>query len=230
MKINFYFLFFFEITNVSFSVAQPKPIVSTFNLYKKSVQFKDQNKLINLQKFIPNIVFDLKYNTPNNFTNIKLYKFATTSFLRKDPATALLHVQDSLNKIGLTLKIFDAYRPYAATKLMWTIIHDERYVANPAYGSGHNRGIAVDVTIVNLKTAKELNMGTAFDNFTDTAHHSFTKYLSKEIIENRTLLKLLMEKFGFKSLETEWWHYSFISNEKYDVMDIDFKTLTKRIK
>ena len=73
-------------------------------------------------------------------------------------------------------------------------------------------------------------MGTAFDNFTDSAHHTFTKNFSPAIILNRTLLKSTMEKFGFQNLETEWWHYSWKSNEKYDVMDIDFKTLKKKIK
>lgn len=186
--------------------------------------------MINLQKIIPNIIFDLKYNSANNFTKRKLYKSAKTTYLRKDPAAALLLVQEILKKMGLGLKIFDAYRPYAVTKLMWDIVHDERYVANPKNGSGHNRGVAVDLTLVNLSTGKELNMGTAFDNFTDTAHHTFTKNLSPEIIANRTLLKSTMEKFGFKSLETEWWHYSWKSNEIYDVMDINFKKLIKKIR
>ena len=166
----------------------------------------------------------------NNFTKIKLYKFASTTFLRKDVAAALLLVQEYLKWMGLGIKVFDAYRPYSTTKLMWTIIHDDRYVANPVLGSGHNRGIAVDLTFVNLSSFKELNMGTAFDNFTDSAHHSFTKNFSGEVISNRNLLKSTMEKFGFKSLDTEWWHYSYISNDKYDVMDIDFKTLKKKLK
>ena len=212
------------------ALAQPKPIISTFQDYKRSVKLNGKNKLVNLQKIIPNVIFDLRYNTADNFTKTKLYKFAITSFLRTDVAASLLLVQEALNKDGLGLKIFDAYRPYSATKLMWEIVHDERYVANPVYGSGHNRGIAIDVTIVNLQTAKELNMGTAFDNFTDSAHHTFTKNLPPEVVMNRTLLKSAMEKFGFRSLETEWWHYSFISSEKYDVMDMDFKSLTRKIK
>jgi len=186
--------------------------------------------MINLKQIIPDIIFDLKYNTANNFTKRKLYKSATTTYLRKDAAAALLLIHEYLKNMGLGLKIFDAYRPYSVTKLMWAIIHDERYVANPVNGSGHNKGIAVDITLVNLTTAKELNMGTAFDNFTDTAHHTFTKNLSPEIIANRTLLKSTMEKFGFKILETEWWHYSWKSNEIYDVMDINFKILSKKIK
>ncbi len=223
--LSFCIIFF----TVSSAKAEPQPIISTLKDYKASVKLNDKNEMINLKQIIPDIIFDLKYSTTNNFTKRKLYKSATTTYLRKDAAAALLLIHEYLKNMGLGFKIFDAYRPYSVTKLMWAIIHDKRYVANPVNGSGHNKGIAVDITLVNLTTAKELNMGTAFDNFTDTAHHSFTKNLSPEIIANRVLLKSTMEKFGFKSLETEWWHYSWKSNEIYDVMDINFKILNKRI-
>ena len=219
-------LFFVNIS----AVAQPMRVVSSFKVYKNSIKINERNTLINIKKFIPDITLDLKYRTPNNFTKTKLYKNATTTFLRKDVASALQAVNNELRNSGFGLKIFDAYRPYSVTKLMWDIVHDERYVANPLNGSGHNRGISVDLTLIDLKTESELKMGTAFDNFTDSAHHSFTKNLPSEIIVNRSLLKSTMEKFGFKSLETEWWHYSWKSVEKYDVMDIDFKTMTKKIK
>ena len=138
-------------------------------------------------------------------------------------------MQDELVKQGLGLKLFDAYRPYAVTVLMWELIKDERYVANPKNGSGHNRGIAVDLTIIDLQTGKELNMGTGFDNFSDTAHHSFTA-LPKEVMRNRTLLKTIMEKNGFKSLDTEWWHYSWPGAPHFDVLDISFRKLKKNQK
>ncbi len=110
---------------------------------------------------------------------------------------------------------------------MWDLIHDDRYVANPAKGSGHNRGLSVDLNIFNFKIGEELNMGTGFDNFTDTAHHPF-KTLSPDILENRKLLKNTMEKFGFKALETEWWHYSWTNDKDYEVLDIYFKKLSKK--
>ena len=99
-------------------------------------------------------------------------------------------------------------------------MNDERYVADPKKGSGHNRGIAVDLTIIDLKTKKELDMGTGFDNFTDSAHHDFTA-LAPTILANRKLLKETMEKYGFKLFETEWWHYSRPDPEKYEVLDLD---------
>ena len=101
--------------------------------------------------------------------------------------------------------------------------------ANPKNGSGHNRGISIDVTIVNLATNTELNMGTLFDDFSEKAHHTFTNKLDDSVIVNRALLKSTMEKFGFKSLETEWWHYSWKSDTVYDVLNINFKTMRKLI-
>jgi zinc D-Ala-D-Ala dipeptidase len=103
---------------------------------------------------------------------------------------------------------------------------DDRYVADPKKGSGHNRGIAVDLTIVNLQTAEELPMGTGYDNFSDTAHHTFTS-LPEKILQNRNLLKALMEKYGFKLFETEWWHYSLPDPKNFEILDIPFKKLGK---
>ena len=217
----FYILLFINIS----VVAQPTFIISTKAQYDSSINANKKNKLINLKKLISGLIVDLKYATPNNFTKKKLYKKATTTYLRFDAAHALLAIQQSLNSQGFALKIFDAYRPYSVTKLMWDLIHDERYVANPKSGSGHNKGTSVDLTIVETGLKKELDMGTEFDNFTEQAHHSYTPNFDSTIRSNRNLLKSTMEKFGFKSLETEWWHYSWNSSEKFDVIDINFKKL-----
>ncbi len=207
--------------------AQPAVIITTAEQYVNTVKADFKNELIDIKKLIPNIVLDLKYATKNNFTKQKLYKKAHTTYLRHDVAMALLEIQQHLNRQGYGLKIFDAYRPYAVTKLMWNLIPDERYVANPKNGSGHNKGTSIDLTIVKLSNNTELNMGTDFDNFTELAHHSFTSTFDSTIANNRNLLKLTMEKYGFKSLETEWWHYSWVSLEKYDVINISFKILNK---
>ena len=131
-----------------------------------------------------------------------------------------------MKKQGLGLKIFDAYRPFHVTQKMWELIKDERYVADPSKGSGHNRGLSVDLTLVDLKTGKELNMGTGFDHFTDTAHHNFTA-LPAEVLKNRKLLKELMEKQGFRALSTEWWHYSWPNDRNYPLLDIRFREFRK---
>jgi len=194
---------------------------------QKTINKSPAKKMIDLKAAIPGIVFDLRYATVNNFTHKQLYPAITTTFLRKTAATALASVQKELNKKGLGLKIFDAYRPYSATEKMWELVKDERYAADPKKGSGHNRGIAVDLTIIDLVTKKELAMGTGFDNFTDSAHHAFTA-LPIQVLQNRLLLKTTMERYGFKALDTEWWHYSLPNAKDYELLDIDFAELIKK--
>ncbi len=99
-------------------------------------------------------------------------------------------------------------------------------MADPSKASNHNRGIAVDLTIVNLQTLQELNMGTGFDNFTDSAHQAFTD-LPNDVLQNRKFLQELMEKYGFIQLKTEWWHFTLQSKNEFDAMDLSFKSLKK---
>lgn len=205
--------------------AQMKPL-NDAKIFRQQMQKDSTKRMIELKSVIPAIVYDLRYATKNNFTHKKLYRSGKETFLRLQAAKALSKVQEELNKNGCGLKIFDAYRPYSITKKMWNLVHDERYVANPLYGSGHNRGLAVDLTIINLKDGTELPMGTGFDNFTDTAHSDF-KNLPPKILQNRKLLKETMEKYGFKELSTEWWHFSWPDDKNYEVLDLDFKKLRK---
>lgn len=207
--------------------AQALKIISTKKVYKQAIDSSENNKMFDLKILIPDIVLDLRYNTANNFMQTKLYKKAKTTYLRNLAANAILEGQKILRAKGYGFKIFDAYRPYSVTKKMWDLIHDDRYVANPAGGSGHNRGTSVDLTIVDLKTGVELDMGTGFDNFTDSANHSFTAKLPMQIIVNRYLLENTMKQIGFRRLETEWWHYSWICKAPYDVLDFSFKTIRK---
>jgi zinc D-Ala-D-Ala dipeptidase len=209
----------------SIAHAQVKTVKSA-RIYRQQVSTDSLQKMIEIKTLIPNVIYDLRYATTNNFTHTKLYKSSNSTFLRLPVARALQKMQIELNEKGYGLKIFDAYRPYSVTKKMWDMIHDDRYVADPSKGSGHNRGLAIDLTITRLIDRSELDMGTGFDNFTDTAHHTF-KNLDSTVLQNRSLLKLTMEKYGFKALETEWWHYSWPNDRNYEVLDIDFKKLAK---
>ena len=199
-------------------------VINTVGQLQKTQQHNPAKAMVDLKKKIPGLVFDLRYASDNNFMHEKLYPSITTTYLRKVAADSLALIQKELNKNGLGLKIFDAYRPYSVTEKLWGPVKDDRYAADPKKGSGHNRGIAVDLTIINLKTKEELNMGTGFDNFSDTAHHAFTN-LSEEILQNRLLLKAAMEKNGFKALDTEWWHYYLSNGNDFELLDIDFKKL-----
>jgi zinc D-Ala-D-Ala dipeptidase len=218
----------FLLLAIPFAPSDTLPVTRTIDDYRNQVFADPVKKMVDLKKTVPGIVLDLRYGTRNNFTKTVLYASAPTTFMRLQPAQALTRVQQALAVRGYGIKVFDAYRPHAATRKMWELVKDERYVANPAKGSNHNRGLAIDLTLIHLSTGKELDMGTGFDNFTDTAHHSFTA-LSNSILENRKLLKKLMEEQGFKSFDTEWWHYSWSNDRNYEVLDINLKRMKKAL-
>jgi len=202
-------------------------VISSMPVLKKTIIKNPGKQMTDLKKQMPALVLDLRYATTNNFMEQPLYPALTTTYLRKTAADSLTAVQKKINELGLGLKIFDAYRPYSITEKMWEPVQDDRYAADPRKGSGHNRGIAVDLTLVNLSTGKELDMGTGFDNFTDSAHHAFTG-LPEAILQNRLLLKKIMEEHGFKALDTEWWHYSLPNAKDYELLDISFKDLEQK--
>jgi D-alanyl-D-alanine dipeptidase len=179
--------------------------------------------MVNLEKFIPRIKLDIKYATKDNFSGMKVYN-KPMAFLRLPAAYALKKVQEELNKKGLGLKIYDAYRPYSVTVLFYDKIKDTDYVASPWQGSRHNRGCAVDLTIINLKTGNELDMPTKIDDFTLKAHPDYND-ISDTIKNNRALLFDVMKKNGFTRFPTEWWHFDFSGWANYFLMDLKFEEL-----
>jgi D-alanyl-D-alanine dipeptidase len=201
------------------------PYINLISLYQKSLTNHPEKQMLPLTD-IPGVILDLRYSSDNNFMHKKLYPQNTkTTFLRKPAYQALENASRELGRQGLVLVIFDAYRPYSVTETLWKNVLDERYAANPAKGSGHNRGIAVDLTLADLKTHQVLPMPTDFDNFSDSAHQDFMGTDDRRIA-NRELLKRVMEKNGFIPLSTEWWHYSWPHPENFEVLDLDFLQLS----
>ena len=174
-------IFIFNFIMFNHATAQSK-ILNKYGLFaitntktlQKEIAEDASKQMINLRKFIPGIKLDLKRATTDNFVHEKLYRPLTTTFLRKPAADLLKNVAGDLKNKHLAMKIFDASRPYPVTELMWVKVKDDRYAADPSKGSGHNRRAAVDLTLIDLKTGKELPMGTGFDNFTGTAHADIT--------------------------------------------------------
>lgn len=160
---------------------------------------------IDIAVFIPDLEVDIRYATADNFVGESMYECARC-LLREDAARALLGVQNELQKQGLHLKLFDCYRPLPVQRRLWEKVPDINYVAPPDKGSMHNRGIAVDLTIVD-ELGIELEMGTAYDFFGPEAHHTYTD-LPEKVLDNRQFLKGIMESHGFQGIRTEWWHYS----------------------
>lgn len=172
---------------------------------------------INLKELSDNFVYEMRYATDNNFLDKKVYD-CDNCLVRYEVARALLKVAESLSQKNLKIKFFDCFRPVEVQKKMWEIMPDDRYVANPnTTGSVHNRGAAVDITLVD-KLGRELDMGTDFDHFNKEAHHNYSN-LPDTVIKNRALLKSTMESAGFDAIKTEWWHYNFQGRAKYGISD-----------
>jgi zinc D-Ala-D-Ala dipeptidase len=200
-------------------------IISDEKSYMSETQIDSDNTLVYLTNYLQPLTVDWRYATTDNFTKQVLYT-NPEAFLRLPAAKALQAINEELKQKNVGIKLYDAYRPYRVTQKMWDIVPDERYAANPAKGSGHNRGIAVDLTLVDLSTGKDLAMPTGYDDFSEKAHHDYMQ-LDAEIITNRNLLRSVMEKHGFKALETEWWHYYWNDGKIYSLMNFDFEQLRK---
>ncbi len=153
------------------------------------------------------IILDMKYAETDNFTKRKIYDCGRC-FLRPEATTAILMIQNELKTdYGYGLKVFDCYRPRPYQQRLWDAVPNPDYVTPPEKGSMHSRGLAVDLTIID-ENGDELDMGTPFDYFGKEAHSDYKDH-SDEVNKNRKLLKNTMEKYGFKSIRTEWWHYSY---------------------
>jgi D-alanyl-D-alanine dipeptidase len=200
-------------------------IVSSLKEYRNSIAADSSNMLVDLEDHIPGIMVDIRYADTNNFTHTAIYTLPK-AYLRRPAADSLLKVQQLLSKMNLGIKVFDAYRPYAATLYFYEVCGDTTFVAAPWKGSIHNRGCAVDLTLVDLSTGEELQMPTAFDEFSPAASHNYME-LDSTKLANRALLLKVMTENGFTMYEYEWWHYNIKGRDKYSLMDISFEELEK---
>jgi len=174
--------------------------------------------LLCLQDLIPDMVPDVRYATTNNFTHKQVYD-SDRLYLRAEAARSLASAAAYLSvRHGLRFRVFDGYRPLSVQKKFWAILPDPAYVADPKTGSRHNRGAAVDLTLVDADD-KDLEMGTEFDDFSKRAGWA-AKDISPTARKNRQILKGVMEKYGFKALPSEWWHYDFLGLATASILDI----------
>ncbi len=205
----------------------PLSIISDFDTYFKQTEADSNKTLIEIKTRIPNIILDIRYATENNFLKKVFYKEAK-AFARLPVVKALENVQGELNKQGIGVKIYDGYRPYAITVQFYESFPDSTYVASPWTGSKHNRGCALDMTLVDLKTGNELAMPTPFDT---PAEESWADAPVKDEIafKNRELMKSVMAKNGFTVEPSEWWHYNFNGWKEYPLMDMPFDVLSKTL-
>ncbi len=175
---------------------------------------------INIENISSDFVLDMKYATKDNFLKEKVYSCAKC-YVRDEVADALIEANRDFMKQGYKIKFFDCYRPHSVQKKMWKIFPNPGYVADPKGGSIHNKGAAVDITLVKLD-GSEVDMGTDFDHFGKEAHHAY-KDLSETTLNNRKLLRETMNKHGFRTIRTEWWHYNYKNSLKYKISNFTWE-------
>ena len=185
-----------------------------------------QAGLVKIDPIETGIVVDIPYASTGNFTNTKVYP-ANVAYLRKEVVEALLRVHQRLVPLSLGLKIWDAYRPFSVQEFFWEVLPDSTYVLEPKRereklieGSRHNRGAAVDVTIVKLGETIGVEMPTGFDDFSPSAFRENYHLATRDAQRNAKLLEEVMNNEGFEGFPNEWWHFDYRGWEQYELLDI----------
>lgn len=215
----FYGAFFLALA--AFACAAPRKIVKPVGCAPCR-----ESDLVEIVRLDPTIRLDIRYATAGNFTGRPVYPEAR-AFLQRPAAEALLAVQRRLAEQGLGLVVYDAYRPWSVTRLFWEITPPgkHKFVADPAKGSKHNRGCAVDVGLVKLAGGRVLEMPGAYDEMSERSHVGFPGGTAEQRA-NRDLLRSVMERDGlFAVYPEEWWHFDFHDYRSYPVMDIPFSAI-----
>jgi zinc D-Ala-D-Ala dipeptidase len=183
--------------------------------------------LVELVRLDPTIKLDIRYATSNNFVGRPLYRQAR-AFLQRPAAEAVVRVHRALEAEGYGLLVFDGYRPWAVTKLFWDVTPPEKheFVADPAQGSRHNRGCAVDLTLYSRSSGKEVEMTGAYDEMTERSYPTYAGGTADQRAR-RDLLRAAMEREGFTVYESEWWHFDYRDWKEYAILDIPFEGLGK---
>ena len=209
-------ILFFAITCLFFSCAAKPP--------HESGSFR-QTELVELVKLDSTIKLDIRYATSNNLAGRPVYSEAR-AFLQRPAAVALVNANRQLRKAGYGLLIFDGYRPWSVTKLFWDITSDEnkKFVADPKKGSKHNRGCAVDLSLFELATGKEIEMTGVYDEMSERSYPNYTGGTEQQR-KMRDLLRSAMEANGFKVYDYEWWHFDYNDWPSYRITNVPFSKI-----
>lgn len=194
---------------------------------KETGPFRDAD-LVELIKLDPTIKLDIRYATKNNFLGRPVYKQAR-AFLQRPAAEALVRINQALKSRGYGLIIHDGYRPWYVTKMFWDATPEDKriFVADPAKGSRHNRGCAVDLSLFELRTGLEVKMPSEYDEMTERSHINYA-CATPETKALRELLRAAMEAEGFAVYEPEWWHYDYKDWKEYAIGNVKFSEIKAR--
>ncbi len=188
---------------------------------KEEGDFREPD-LVEVVRLEPTLRLDVRYATSNNFVGRPVYKEAR-AFLQRPAAEALARAHRALKRQGYGLTVFDGYRPWHVTKLFWDLTPEDKkeFVADPSRGSRHNRGCAVDLTLYDLRTGRQVSMPSEFDEMTERSHINYGGG-TPEQRRLRDLLRAAMEAEGFAVYEPEWWHYDYKDWREYPILDVPF--------
>ncbi|HEV7857284.1 MAG TPA: M15 family metallopeptidase [Pyrinomonadaceae bacterium] len=186
-----------------------------------------QPDLVELVRLDPSLRLDIRYATKRNFLGRPVYKEAR-AFLQRPAAEALMRVNNALRQKGYGLLIFDGYRPWSVTKAFWDATPEDKkqFVADPQKGSRHNRGCAVDLTLFDLRTGREVRMPSEYDEMTERSHINY-QCATPEAKAMRDMLRAVMEAEGFNVYEPEWWHYDYKDWNQYPILNVSFSKIGK---
>ena len=193
---------------------------------KEAGTFREPD-LVELIELDNSIKLDVRYATPNNFAGRAVYKEAR-AFLQRPAAEALVRASRALKEKGYGLAVFDGYRPWSVTKLFWDITPADKkeFVADPAKGSRHNRGCAVDLTLYDLKTGRQVSMPGEYDEMSERSHINYAGGTDEQR-RLRDLLRAAMEAEGFNVYTPEWWHYDYKDWRQYPILNLSFDEIAR---
>jgi len=205
-------------------IAELQPIALAAEPPRESGEFRAAD-LVELITLDPTLKLDIRYAGTRNFLGVPLYGQAR-AFLQRPAANALVRVQRALAAEGYGLVVHDGYRPWYVTKMFWDATPPDmhRFVANPAQGSRHNRGCAVDVGLVDLRTGLEVAMPSGYDEFSERAYPAYAGG-SAEARAHRDLLRRRMETEGFTVYDYEWWHFDYRDWRSYAIGNVRFEDI-----
>jgi D-alanyl-D-alanine dipeptidase len=214
---------FFHITPVR-PVAQLLPLALAASPPVEPGEFRPAD-LVELTTLDPTIKLDIRYATTRNFLGTPLYSQAR-AFLQLPAAEAVVRVQRALAAEGYGLLVHDAYRPWYVTKIFWdaTPADKHNFVADPATGSRHNRGCAVDLTLYDLKTGRAAEMPSLYDEMSERAYPTYAGGTAEQR-RLRDVLRRYMEAEGFAVYEYEWWHFDYRDWKSYAIQNVRFERI-----
>jgi zinc D-Ala-D-Ala dipeptidase len=205
-------------------VAELLPIALASTPPAESGEFTPAD-LVELTALDPTIKLDIRYATTRNLLGTPVYTQAR-AFMQRPAAQALVRVQRSLAAEGYGLMVYDAYRPWYVTKIFWDALPPNlhKFVADPAQGSRHNRGCAVDLTLYELSTGRAVSMPSLYDETTERAYPTYTGGTAEQR-RLRDLLRRHMEAEGFSVYEFEWWHFDYRDWKSYSIQNVRFEDI-----